>query len=191
MLKFSLWLETTVMCKDFSIFWNRATLPPLGSPERILHRIFKRLNTYRTLPPPRHVLAILNGIVNLPDYILTNSHFQLQKNEIVMKYLLIVGNIIYGTLNLFFTPSKRILGGGKNFLGGSICPPPRHSNDVPASGSHELQYKMYSFIMVFLVMVTFSVRNIGSSFAVDKKTTRPFKVDLNCALRVTNLLVSN
>ena len=145
MLKFSLWLETTVMCKDFSIFWNRATLPPLGSPERILHRIFKRLNTYRTLPPPRHVLAILNGIVNLPDYILTNCHFQLQKNEIVMKYLLIVGNIIYGTLNLFFTPSKRILGGGKNFLGGAICPPPIKNKKKVHSGRMSLLIENIEF----------------------------------------------
>ena len=27
-----------------------------------------------------------NGIVNLPEYILTNSHFQLEKNEIVIEY---------------------------------------------------------------------------------------------------------
>ena len=36
MLKFWLWVETIVLYKDFSIFWNRATLPPLGPPERIL-----------------------------------------------------------------------------------------------------------------------------------------------------------
>ena len=36
--------------------------------------------------PHRHVLAISNGIANLPEYILTNSHFQLENNEIVMEY---------------------------------------------------------------------------------------------------------
>ena len=37
-------------------------------------------------PPPRHVLAISNGIVNFPEYILTNSHFLLENNEIVIEY---------------------------------------------------------------------------------------------------------
>ena len=36
--------------------------------------------------PPRHVLAISNGIVNVPEYISTNSHFQLEKNKIVIEY---------------------------------------------------------------------------------------------------------
>ena len=40
----------------------------------------------QTTPPPRHVLAISNGIVNLPEYILKNSHFQLEKNEIKVEY---------------------------------------------------------------------------------------------------------
>ena len=53
--------------------------------KRIFFRIFKRLKTHR-LPPPRHVLAISNGIVNLPEYISTNSDFQLEKNEIVIEY---------------------------------------------------------------------------------------------------------
>ena len=39
-----------------------------------------------TTPPPRHVLANLNDIVILPECILTNSHFQLEKNEIVIEY---------------------------------------------------------------------------------------------------------
>ena len=41
---------------------------------------------HTTPPPTRHVLANLNGIVILPEYILTNSHFQLEKNEIVIEY---------------------------------------------------------------------------------------------------------
>ena len=55
---------------------------------RIFYRIFKRLKTCRphhTPPPPPHVLANLNGIVILPEYILTNSHFLLEKNEIVIE----------------------------------------------------------------------------------------------------------
>ena len=48
-------------------------------------------NFYDAIPPThaprrRHVLAISNGIVNLPEYILTNSHFHLEKNEIVIEY---------------------------------------------------------------------------------------------------------
>ena len=35
---------------------------------------------------PPHALANLNGIIILPEYILTNSHFQLEKNEIVIEY---------------------------------------------------------------------------------------------------------
>ena len=59
----------------------------------------------QTTHPPRHVLAISNGIVNLPEYILKNSHFLLEKNEIF-------GDIIYGKLNLF-CPPQEFLGGGK------------------------------------------------------------------------------
>ena len=43
-------------------------------------------NVQTSPPPPRHVLAISNVIVNLPEYILTNSHFQLERNEIVLEY---------------------------------------------------------------------------------------------------------
>ena len=47
---------------------------------------WKRADQTTPPSPPRHVLAnFLNGIVILHEYILTNSHFQLEKNEIVIE----------------------------------------------------------------------------------------------------------
>ena len=48
------------------------------SGEQVTHRL-----------TPWHVLGISNGTVKLPEYILTNSHFQLKKNEIVIEYQLL------------------------------------------------------------------------------------------------------
>ena len=72
---------------DFA--WGGANAPPQAIEFRDVFFI-EFLNAWKradhTTPTPRHVLANLNGIVILPEYILTNSHFQLEKNEIVIEY---------------------------------------------------------------------------------------------------------
>ena len=44
------------------------------------------LSNFKTAENVHMFLAILDGIVILPEYILKNSHFQLEKNEIVIEY---------------------------------------------------------------------------------------------------------
>ena len=46
MLQFWLWVETTVLHKNFSIFLNRATLPPSGSLERILPSLQTSISSF-------------------------------------------------------------------------------------------------------------------------------------------------
>ena len=58
--------------------WKRADNPP-PPPENLIKTTLRNSILL-------HVLTISNGIVNLPEYILTNSHFQLDKNDIVIEY---------------------------------------------------------------------------------------------------------
>ena len=67
---------------------------------------------------PRHVLAASNGIVNLPEYILTNSHFQLEKNEVLIQYSVLA--ILSVENSIYFAPLKESLRGAILFGARSI-----------------------------------------------------------------------
>ena len=82
--------------------------PPQAKLNSLTYFFIEFLNVWKRAhhpPPPQNVLAISNGIVTLPEYILTNSHFQLRKDRNCDR-ILIFGDIIYGKLNLYIRPRK-------------------------------------------------------------------------------------